>query len=97
MGDEYSTSLDDLATNLRMIRKMRGKSRRELANATGISITELAAIECGSIHVTVRTLQVIGNALGVQPNVLLADPVYVTRFVAWAKKKESHGRSGSHS
>ena len=93
MQDERYTPLSDLAVNLRMLRRMCGKSRRVLAEITGIPDVELAAIECGSVPVTHRTLRTLGRALGVQENVLLAEPAQVARFVAWAKGRPDEGYS----
>lgn len=59
--------LDKLAETFKRLRKATGLSQRELAEKSGISISQIARIETGKINSTVCTLVVLAKGMGVRP------------------------------
>jgi len=59
------------AANVRRLRKERGLSQEELAEAAGVHRTYVGMIERGEKNVTIYNIQRIAIALGVRPGSLL--------------------------
>jgi transcriptional regulator with XRE-family HTH domain len=72
--NESSTTVTDLAANLRRLRVAGHLSLSELARATGISKATLSGIERGSGNPTVETLAALARALHVPVGELLEQP-----------------------
>lgn len=60
-----------LAENLRQYRKLHGYSQEELANECGLHRTYIGSVERGERNVSLSTLEVLANALGVSVPELL--------------------------
>ena len=71
--------LDALAANVRLLRKSRGWSRRDLAERAGISERFLADVEAGLANPSLLRVQALARALDVELLALLAAVVTVTR------------------
>ena len=56
----------DVGERLRAIRRLRGRTLREVADAAGLSESFVSQVERGRTNVTVSTLQRIASALGVE-------------------------------
>jgi transcriptional regulator with XRE-family HTH domain len=63
-----------LGQNLRRLRLAAGLSQEELADRCGLHRTNIGAVERGERNVTLRTLERIAVALGVDPLDLLRKP-----------------------
>jgi transcriptional regulator with XRE-family HTH domain len=61
-----------IGRNMRKLRKRLGISQEELAALSGLHRTYIGGIERGERNITVKTLQIIANALKVSPEVLLS-------------------------
>ena len=59
------------ATNIRRLRVASGLSQEGLADECGLHRTYVGAIERGERNITLRTLERIAAALGVEPAALL--------------------------
>ncbi|MBD7954292.1 helix-turn-helix transcriptional regulator [Stenotrophomonas sp. Sa5BUN4] len=59
------------AANVRRLRKERGLSQEELAEAAGVHRTYVGMIERGEKNVTIYNIERIAVALGVRPGSLL--------------------------
>lgn len=59
------------AGNVRRLRKERGLSQEELAEAAGVHRTYVGMIERGEKNVTIYSIERIALALGVRPGSLL--------------------------
>jgi len=59
------------AGNVRRLRKERGLSQEELAEAAGVHRTYVGMIERGEKNVTIYNIERIALALGVRPGSLL--------------------------
>lgn len=68
---ESDTLRQNLATNLKRLRKAGGWSQEELASRVGCHRTYFGAIERGERNITLSTLQSIAEALSVDPISLL--------------------------
>lgn len=60
-----------VARNIRLLRTARGITQEELADLAGIHRTQLAVIERGRRNVTLKSIQRLATALGVDPRDLL--------------------------
>ena len=60
-----------IGENIRDVRKSRGLTQAELAEASGLSRSYLADAEQGRYSPSVKTLQVIASALGVPVSALI--------------------------
>lgn len=76
MGDRAEgLSLTDVVThNLKRLRTGSGRSQRWLADAAGMSRTNLVNIEAGRTSTTIESLGNLAAALGVRPTALLEPP-----------------------
>lgn len=81
--NDSSSTVTDLAANLRRLRVAGHLSLSELARATGISKATLSGIERGNGNPTVETLAALASALRVSVGELLEQPelapVYIVR------------------
>ncbi|WP_437679037.1 helix-turn-helix domain-containing protein [Sorangium sp. So ce131] len=60
-----------IAANLRRLRQQRGITQEQLAEAAGIELRTMQAIEVGRQSMSLGTLVRLANALDVSPGVLL--------------------------
>ncbi|WP_437617253.1 helix-turn-helix transcriptional regulator [Sorangium sp. So ce834] len=60
-----------IAANLRRLRQKRGMTQEQLAEAAGIELRTMQAIEVGRQSMSLGTLLSLANALDVSPAVLL--------------------------
>ncbi|WP_437732103.1 helix-turn-helix domain-containing protein [Sorangium sp. So ce1335] len=60
-----------IAANLRRLRQQRGITQEQLAEAAGIELRTMQAIEVGRQNMSLGTLVRLANALDVSPGVLL--------------------------
>lgn len=65
---------DVLATNVRQLRKSRGWSQEELADAADLHRTQVGAIERAEKDVRLETLAKMGAAFDVAPHELIKQP-----------------------
>jgi len=63
--------LDDFNIRLRELRAARGLTQEQVAEAVGTSQSHYSKIELGLVSPTIRTVQKIAAALGVDPMELL--------------------------
>jgi XRE family transcriptional regulator, aerobic/anaerobic benzoate catabolism transcriptional regulator len=66
------TYLETVGTSVRSQRERRGWSRRELAEASGVSERFLAQLETGDGNISLRRFAEVAHALGTTPSALLA-------------------------
>lgn len=62
-----------LPENIRVLRKRRVLSQRDLANKTGLSRETICRIETGKLEPSPDTIRKIALALGVRPEELLKE------------------------
>lgn len=62
--------LNRLAKNLKKARERRGLSQEDLADKTGLALSQIARIETGKINTTVSTLNTLLGALDAEANEL---------------------------
>jgi transcriptional regulator with XRE-family HTH domain len=62
-----------LGRNLRVLRKTKGMSQEEFADALDIHRTYVGGLERGERNVTLKTVERIADALGIEPSDLLAE------------------------
>lgn len=62
---------DVLSENVKMFRKLKGLSQEELADISGIHRTYVGSVERGERNVTLSSLEMLANALGVTVIALL--------------------------
>lgn len=55
------------AERLRFIRKQNGLSQEKLAELAGIAPARISELESGNVNPTLETIQIVTNALGIQP------------------------------
>ena len=63
---------ETFARNLRRIRTEQGLTQEELAARAGVHRTFIGAVERGDRNASLRTVQRLADALGVEPQRLLA-------------------------
>ena len=63
---------ETFARNLRHIRTEQGLTQEELAERAGMHRTFIGAVERGDRNASLRTVQRLADALGVEPQTLLA-------------------------
>ena len=61
------------ARRLRRIRQERGLSQEQLASIAGLDRTYVSSCEAGRRNATIRTIDRLSGALGVDPAVLVSD------------------------
>ena len=64
---------ENIGTLLRAYRQAAGLTLRQLGEMTGIAYNHIARIEQGRYNVTVDTLAILGDALGVKITLLAAE------------------------
>jgi len=64
-----------LGRNLRVLRKTKGMSQEEFADALDIHRTYVGGLERGERNVTLKTMERIADALGMDPCDLLLETV----------------------
>lgn len=69
---QYVSFLDSVGSMVRAHRERRGWSRRELAEASGVSERFLAQLETGEGNISLRRFADVAHALGTTPAALLA-------------------------
>jgi transcriptional regulator with XRE-family HTH domain len=62
-----------LGRNLRILRKGKGLSQEAFADALGIHRTYMGGLERGERNITLKTVERIAAALGIDPADLLSD------------------------
>jgi transcriptional regulator with XRE-family HTH domain len=62
--------LNRLAANLKNARKKRGLTQEDLADKSGLALSQIARIETGQLNTTVSTVFVLLQALGADANEL---------------------------
>lgn len=62
------------AANVRMYRKRRGLSQEAFAEKCDLHRTYISALEHEKRNISLRNVQVIADALGVEPYLLFIDP-----------------------
>ncbi|MGH9007869.1 MAG: helix-turn-helix domain-containing protein [Acidimicrobiales bacterium] len=62
-----------LGSNLRSLRRAKGMSQEGFADTIGIHRTYMGGLERGERNVTLKTVERIAHALGVDPAALLED------------------------
>ena len=60
--------------NIRAIRKQRGVSQEQLADALGVHRTYMGGVERGERNLTLRSLEKLAERIGVDPVSLLQTP-----------------------
>jgi len=60
--------------NIRAIRKQRGVSQEQLADALGVHRTYMGGVERGERNLTLRSLERLAERMGVDPVSLLKPP-----------------------
>lgn len=60
--------------NIRAIRKQRGVSQEQLADALGVHRTYMGGVERGERNLTLRSLERLAERMGVDPVALLQRP-----------------------
>jgi transcriptional regulator with XRE-family HTH domain len=60
--------------NIRAIRKQRGVSQEQLADALGVHRTYMGGVERGERNLTLRSLERLAERIGVDPVSLLKPP-----------------------
>ena len=60
--------------NIRAIRKQRGVSQEQLADALGVHRTYMGGVERGERNLTLRSLERLAERMGVDPVTLLQPP-----------------------
>jgi transcriptional regulator with XRE-family HTH domain len=65
MPDNLSTLQGKFGKNLRDMRKLRGYSQLELAIKCELEKTAISRIENGRTNITLRTIEILANALNV--------------------------------
>jgi transcriptional regulator with XRE-family HTH domain len=60
--------------NIRAIRKQRGVSQEQLADALGVHRTYMGGVERGERNLTLRSLERLAERMGVDPVSLLQPP-----------------------
>ena len=60
--------------NIRAIRKQRGVSQEQLADALGVHRTYMGGVERGERNLTLRSLERLAERMGVDPVSLLQKP-----------------------
>jgi transcriptional regulator with XRE-family HTH domain len=63
-----------LGTNLRSVRKAKGLSQEAFADVLQIHRTYVGGLERGERNITLKTVERIAGALGVDPAELLSEP-----------------------
>ncbi len=63
---------ETFARNLRRLRMEQGLTQEELAARAGMHRTFIGAVERGDRNASLRTVQRLADALGVEPQVLLS-------------------------
>lgn len=76
MGEHTSRLQNLLAQNLKTAREKLGYSQQELAERSGISPGHMNDLEQSRKWVSANTLQRLGDALGLEPFMLLLPPAY---------------------
>jgi transcriptional regulator with XRE-family HTH domain len=61
-------------SNIRAIRKQRGVSQEQLADALGVHRTYMGGVERGERNLTLRSLERLAERMGVDPVSLLQKP-----------------------
>lgn len=69
-----SEILTVIGANIRGYRKRLDLSQEKLAELTGLHRTYIGAVERGEKNISARNIAKIGNALGVEPHILLIPP-----------------------
>lgn len=59
------------ADNVRRLRRQKGMTQEQLANAAGIDRTFVVRVEKGHFSVTLETVGAFAKALGISPSLLL--------------------------
>ena len=67
-----ATLIEVFAQNLRLFRAKAGLSQEELASRAGLHRTYVGAVERGERNISLRNIEGLANALGVEPNELLS-------------------------
>jgi len=62
--------MDEIASSLKALRKMRGMTQQQVSDLTGLSRTSITNIENGRQSVTPESVKKIARALGYKPRVL---------------------------
>ena len=62
---DYLLEIEKIASNIRRIRRAKGITAQELAYRCDMERSNISRIEAGRSNMTVRTLCLIGTALGV--------------------------------
>ena len=78
-----------LAANLRYLRKARGLTQEQVAEAIGINWRHLQKLEAGEVNVTLRTLARICEGLAVDAPSLLTSPPPTHRSPSRRKRSRS--------
>ncbi len=71
--DRYKQGARALGSRVRCLRHDRGLSLYQAAEATGLELSYLQRLECGSINATLATLMRVADGLGVKVAELVAD------------------------
>jgi len=79
VADASESVLNVVARRVRSLRAMRGVSRKILAERSGVSVRHLAQIEQGTANVSIKLLDRISYALGVNPAELMTEAVFDER------------------
>jgi len=70
----YGGLRETLAANVRRLRTAKGLSQEAFAEDCGLHRTQIGAVERAETNLTIDNLERIADALGVQPQLLLARP-----------------------
>ncbi len=70
MSTNFSTIQLNFGKNLQQIRKRKGLSQLDLAIACNLEKTAISRIENGRTNITIKTMEIIANALEIHPKKL---------------------------
>lgn len=69
--------------NIQRIRKQRGLTQEQLAEATGVTSNTVSRLECGALYPALDTVIALCNALNTNADSILAQYIQADSVVRW--------------
>lgn len=69
----------EFGKRLRALRRERSLSQEQLAELSGLDRTYISSAEIGKRNVTLQTINILAEALGVDPSVLVSETAFRER------------------